>query len=151
MISKKIYKAIQSGIREAGRPENLKDTADYLVDSIKQRTRFGVEVKKENTNQVRKFKPLAYDTVRKRRNRTLSSKTTANLSNQTMTGEMVDSLHHKTTRNNINITVSSDNFKKLKGNQELGRNFLKLSGKNLKTTVTNIVSFIAAKIEKNLN
>lgn len=150
MISKKIYKAINSGIREAGRPENLEETAKKIVKDIKARTTRGVEVKGDHGGETGKFKDLAPSTIRKRRRSKLSSKTNPTKSNQTMTGDMVDSIHQKTTRNNINITVDSRNKKKLKGNQSLGRNMLRLSKTNLKNIAKDVVQFIVDKIEKTI-
>ena len=150
MISKKIYKAINSGIREAGRPENLEKTADKIVKDIKARTTKGIEVQGDHGGPNGKFKELASSTIKSRRRKKLSNKTRPEKSNQTMTGDMVKSVKHTTTRNNINITVDSGNKKKLKGNQALGRNMLRLSKTNLKNIAKDVVSFIANKIEKTI-
>lgn len=164
-------KAINSGIRNASRPENLKGIGDKLVHDIQDRTRQGKEVKDvraartsikfEGGSVVKgrttgatiptgKFKALKKQTVNRRKRSTLHPDTTPEKSNQTLTGKMVDSLKHKTTRGQITLSVDKDQEKKLRGNIGLGRNFLRLSKNNLKTIAVDVVSYIVKAIERDI-
>jgi len=157
--------AINSGIRNASRPQNLSLTAKTLVKDIKQRTREGNEVKGVRAARssiatgrttgakipTGKFKRLKKSTIRKRKATNLHPETTPTKSNQTMTGAMVDSLDYKTSRSTITLGVGRGQQKKLRGNIEKGRNFLQLSTNNLKTIAQDIVSYISKAIERDLN
>jgi hypothetical protein len=146
-------KSINSGIRNAGRPQNLKLTGNKLVKDIKERTTKGYEAKSLGSTQTR-FKKLKESTVRRRKSLKnkgqLSNKTTPGLSNQTRHGKMVKSLNYTAKRNELSLHVSDDQKRKLKENRELGRNFLELSRNNLKMITVDIVNYIANAIERNL-
>lgn len=146
MIAKKIYEAIQSGIREAGREENLKPLAEELVSDITSRTVQGKEVKGKHFGRTGKFKKLSENTIKQRRVKATDPRTTAATSNQIMTGSMLNGLKYNIKRNNIEITV--DDKTKLGYNQKQGRNFLRLSVKNRDQIKERVVSFIVNKILK---
>lgn len=95
-----IQKQILEALKQASRPERMKEYAVFLADEIKLRTRLGYGVDKFEDNK-KKLKPLAKSTIKQRQARRdkgkLSNQTDPRFSNLTQTGQLLDALDGRAT------------------------------------------------------
>lgn len=142
--------AVNSGIARAGTTQNLDAIGKILVKDIKKRTRKGKEIKELGDTET-DFKELATSTISRRKRSKLSKFTSPSKSNQTNKNKMVASLSSSSKPFKLTLFVDKKQEIKLQNNRKLGRNFLQLSEKNLKTIVRRIGSFISETIERGIN
>lgn len=130
------------GVANVGRvftSNALRDLGDMLTKRIVKRTRLGKGVERDGAPET-KLKRLAPSTIRHRaylkRKGKLSNLTNPRKSNQTMTGEMLDSLTFRTRPAKIEIFFDEEyQARKAFWNAQMGRKFMFISDKERRMIV----------------
>ena len=144
-----LAKRIAKMARELGNKEQTQKVATAAAEIVKERTNRGFGVA-QNNGPKKRLKPLSANYKKQRKKLPLGPKARPSRSNLNQTGEMVESVKGKGSKNLAEVRLTGENNKKKAIDQvKAGRSFMNLAKSEIKKVVNIIEEQINNDIKKN--